>query len=200
MSLRQKRRRQRDRDFCRPVSLISLEERVTRMSRKPVTRVGYHLAMPSGRIDRDAWAKEVETLIARFDPGPRGLGNKSAFSRRIGYTTRTIDRWLARETDVDPDSVRNVAERLELSENEQMDLLTRIGYLTAPGVVPVPPAIPNPYDDDVVKEILADESLTETQRKELVRIQLKRIEADLKARQEEYRRLRKMFSGQEEAS
>lgn len=156
--------------------------------------------MPGGRIDRDAWAREVEDFIARFDPGPRAPGNKSAFSRRIGYTTRTIDRWLARETDVEFDSVRAVAERLDLGEHEQMELLTRIGYLSAPGVAPVPPAIPNPYDDKVIKQILADESLTEGQRKKLVKDQLDRIQADLERRREEYLRSRRDFMRQEEVS
>jgi hypothetical protein len=205
MSLRQKRRRKRDRDFCRPVSLISLGERVTRVSPKPVTRVRYSLAMPGGRIDREAWARELAELIGRFDPGARWPGNKSAFSRRIEFTTRTIDRWLAQQTDVEPDSVRAVGDRLGMSEQQQVEMLTRIGYFTNAAVIPdgiriEEPEVPDPYKDRVVRRILDDPTLTEEQRAALVQLQLDRMDADFKRRLEEYERLRQAFGGHSEAS
>lgn len=159
--------------------------------------------MPGGRIDREAWARELNELIARFDPGPRWPGNKSAFSRRVVYTTRTIDRWLAKQTDVEPDSVRAVGERLGFSEREQVDLLTRIGYFTMPATANTPvaePEIPDPYKDRVVRQILDDPNLTEAQRAALVKIQLDRMEVDFQRRLEEYERLRQAFGGQAEAS
>lgn len=158
--------------------------------------------MPGGRIDREAWARELTELIARFDPGPRWPGNKSAFSRRVVYTTRTIDRWLSKETDVEPDSVRAVADRLGFTEQEQVELLTRIGYFTAPRAESpaVEPEIPDPYKDRVVRQILADPNLTDAQRADLVKIQLDRMTADFERRLADYEQLRRAFGGQAEAS
>lgn len=183
---------------------ISLDARLTRVSHFPTPRVGYHRAMLGGRIDRKAWAKEVADLIARFAPGPRPPGNKSAFARLIGMTTRTIDRWLACETDVSLDSVRTVADKLSLPEREQTELLTRIGYLS-PGGFLAPPEIPNPHEDPIIQQIMADSGLTKEQRAELVDIQLDRIEADRDRRRDEYQRLRRLYdtrgdSGDKKAS
>jgi hypothetical protein len=154
--------------------------------------------MLGGQIDRDAWAEEVDALVKRFDPGPRGEGNKSAFARRIGMTTKTLERWAARATDISPDSVRKILDGLQLSHDEQAELLTRVGYYVTG--MPEPPAVPDPRDDPVVQRILADRSLTEEQRVELVQIQLDRIKADLDRRTDEYLRLRRLFGGQAEAS
>lgn len=143
--------------------------------------------MLAGRIDRDAWAREIDALVIRFDPGPRGEGNKSAFARRIGMTRRTLERWAARSTDISPDSVRAVAESLNLSQQEQIELLTRIGYLT--GTMPDPPVYPDPREDPVIQHILADTRLTEAQRTELVKVQLQLIEEDVRRRRAEYDRL-----------
>lgn len=143
--------------------------------------VGYSLGMPGGRIDREAWAHELTDLIARFDPGPRGDGNKSAFSRRIGLTTRTIDRWLSCQVDVSSDSVRAVAEALCLPARERAELLAKIGFF-----ITTMPAAPDPREDPIIREILDDPSWTEEERALLVARQLERIEADLRRRREEY--------------
>lgn len=157
------------------------------MSQCSGMHVAYSPAMLAGRIDRDAWAREIDALIVRFDPGPRGEGNKSAFARRIGMTRKTLERWAARATDISPDSVRAVSEQLQLTQQEQIDLLTRVGYLT--DGMPVPPTYPDPREDVVIRRIMADQRLTEDQRAELVQVQIDLIEQDVKRRQAEYERL-----------
>lgn len=183
---------------------LTLDQRLTRMSRCSGIHVAYSLPMLGGRIDRDAWAREVDALVVRFDPGPRGNGNKSAFARRIGMTRMTLERWAARATDISPDSVRQILERLALEPKEQVALLTRVGYLV-PGGTLSPPGVPNPYNDRVVQEILADEDLTEAQRADLVQVQIDRIDADFMRRLQEYRRVRAILGrgdsiGREDAS
>lgn len=181
----------------RPGPYFTLDERLTRMSHCRDTHVAYSPDMLGGRIDREAWAREIDALIVRFDPGPDGSGNKSAFARRIGLVRQTVIRWLRQETDISPESVRQVLDSLHLSRDEQAGLLTRVGYLTAAGEFPAPPVVQDPRDDPVIVQILADKTLTEQQQVELVQIQLDRIEADLVRRREEYLRLRRLFGGQQ---
>jgi hypothetical protein len=155
------------------------------------------------RIDREAWAREMNSLMLRFDPGNRGEGNKSAFALRIGFTRQTLQRWLDQKTDITHDSVRQVFDRLQLVSQEQRDILARVGYLpdslSAPEL-PEPPAIPDPYQDKVIQQILANETLTKEQRDELVEEQLDRIEADLERRQEEYQRQLRRLEARRAAS
>lgn len=160
--------------------------------------VAYAPGMLGGRIDREAWAREVDALVVRFDPGPRGEGNKSAFARRINMTRKTLERWAAHASDVNPESVRAIAERLQLTQQEQIDLLTRIGYLTPD--MPVPPVVADPREDPLIRQILADDHLDEDQRAELVQLQLDRIAADLARRRAEYEQLRKHLLGRRDAS
>jgi hypothetical protein len=65
----------------RPPPYFKLDQRLTRMSQCSDTHVAYSPDMLFGRIDRGAWAREIDALIDRFDHG-----NKSAFARRIGRT------------------------------------------------------------------------------------------------------------------
>src|SRR6185436_18520115 len=111
----------------RPNPPLALDQRLTRMSRSRGTHVAYHLAMSGGRIDRDAWAREVDALAERFDPAPSGGSNKSAFARRIGRTRKTLERWAARSTDVSHDSVSAVLEALNLPPKESSEILQRVG-------------------------------------------------------------------------
>jgi hypothetical protein len=178
----------------RPSPYFTLDQRLTRMSQCSDTHVAYSPDMLGGRIDRGAWAIEIDALIDRFD-----RGNKSAFARRIGRTRQTVMRWLAQETDTSLESVRQVLDQLRLSQDEQGELLTRVGYLPAGGSMPAPPAYPNPREDPVIKQIMADPQLTEDQRADLVQVQLDLIEADVKRRQAEYERLIG-YRGQRDAS
>jgi hypothetical protein len=184
----------------RPSPRFPLAARLTRMSQGCDTHVAYSPDMLGGPIDRAAWAREIAALIVRFDPGSKGDGNKSAFATRIGRTRQTVIRWLAEETDISQDSVRQVLDRLVLSPREQAELLTRVGYLTAPSELPERPTIPDPYKDEVIQRILANTDLTKAERAELVDEQLDRIEADLQRRQEEYERQLRRLEARRNAS
>jgi hypothetical protein len=172
----------------RPAPHLTLDQRLTRMSQCRGMHVAYSPGMLAGRIDREAWAREIDTLMLRFDPGTQGEGNKSAFARRIGMTRQTLKRWAACETDISPESVGQVLDRLDLSPEEQTDLLTRIGYF-APTATLARPTYPDPGEDPVIQQIMANPRITEDQRAELVKVQLDLIEADVQRRQAEYDRL-----------
>jgi hypothetical protein len=145
--------------------------------------VTYSSAMPMGPIDRSAWAQEVQQLIVRFDPGPRGEGNKSAFARRVKVTTRTIERWIGQKNDVKVETVRAVLEALDLGQQESMDLLGRIGWhFTGPI------GSPDIDNDPVIQRIKADPKWTDDQRKHLIEVQVERIKDDMRRRLEEYER------------
>jgi transcriptional regulator with XRE-family HTH domain len=154
---------------------LTLDQRLTRMSQCRGMHVPYSAAMPAGRIDRDAWALAVQELIARFDPGPKGEGNKSAFARRVGVTTKTLERWAQRKTEVKIETVRSVVEALSLDPRESADLLTRIGFRF--GVI-APPVPVEPEQDPVVRMILDDPQWTEAERAALLKRELQRIKRE----------------------
>jgi hypothetical protein len=174
----------------RPSPPLALDQRLTRMSQNCRTHVAYSLAMLGGKIDRGAWAREVDALVVRFDPGPRGDGNRSAFARRIGMTRQTLTRWATRATDISPESARQVLDKLSLPQREQIELLTRVGYL-----IDGMPEPPDPRKDPVIAAIMADPTWTDDQRAELVQVQLDRIEADLARRRAEYEQLVRLRLG-----
>lgn len=140
--------------------------------------VGYSPGMAERRIDRDAWAKVVQGFV---DAASRG--NKSAFARRVGMTTKTIDRWLAGSVDVSEQSVRVVAEALG---QNPMDLLVLLGYYRPDEIVATPPAPIDPREDPVIKAILGNGQLSETEKAALVKRELIRIEQDQARRLADY--------------
>jgi hypothetical protein len=149
-----------------------------------VMRVRYSAAMTGRAIDRSAWASVVRDLVRDLDGG-----NKSAFARRVGYTTKTIDRWLAGAVDVSEGAIRQVAERCK---RNPVELLVTIGYYRPDELAlsaSERPTYPDPREDPVIQKIMADPRLTEDQRADLVQVQLDLIEADVKRRQAEYDRL-----------
>lgn len=88
----------------------------------PVTHVLYPLVVSERKVDREAWAREVATLIAE-----EAGGNKSAFARRVGVSSvKTIDRWLASSVNVSEESVRAVCRALNLPV---APMLVKIGYI-----------------------------------------------------------------------
>lgn len=156
---------------------------------------GIHARYPlgvtvSGGINREAWAQVVAALRLS-----EAKGKTATFARKIGVDPRTVDRWLKQEVAVKEENIRAVARALDRSP---IELLVQVGYYQANEIAPA--GMPDPYEDAIVQEILADPSLTEDQRAELIQIQLDRIEADLVRRREEYLRLRKYFGGQSQAS
>lgn len=119
----------------------------TRLSVGLGTHVGYSPGMSPRRVDREAWAKTIRDLV-------RGVskGNKSAFARRVGLTTRTIDRWLAAEVDVSEGSVRQVAERLDISG---IELLIAVGYYRPEELTLTAPTAPDVRQDPVIQAIVS---------------------------------------------
>lgn len=146
-------------------------------------RVRYSADMAGRTIDRSAWASVVRELVRELDGG-----NKSAFARRVGYTTKTVDRWLAGAVDVSEGAIRQVADRCK---RNPVELLVAIGYYRPDELALARPTYPDPREDPVIVRIMADPRLTEDQRAELVKVQLDLIEADVQRRQAEYDRLRR---------
>lgn len=143
-----------------------------------------------GSINRDAWAQLVAELIQR-----ETKGKKLPFARKIGVDPRTVDRWLHREVVVKEESVRGIARTLGL---QAIDLLVQVGYYKMDELTP--PLLPDPREDPIIREILADPRWTEDERTDLVKAQLDHIEADTKRRRDEYDRLVRLRQGHRDAS
>lgn len=88
-------------------------------------RVGYGVRVvdDAAEIDKTAWAALVSTLITS-ETG----GNKAKFATKVGFTPRTIDRWLESQVVVRPQNVTAVARALGRSP---VELLVRVGYLSS---------------------------------------------------------------------
>lgn len=143
--------------------------------------------MASGGIDREAWAKIVKSLRLA-----ETKGKTAPFARKIGVDSRTVDRWVRCEVDVKEENVRAVARALNRSP---VELLVQVGLYRVDELAP--PALPNPYEDPIIREIMADPRWTEEQRADLVRAQLERIEADFIRRRAEYEQLLRLRPGRE---
>jgi transcriptional regulator with XRE-family HTH domain len=189
MSMRVLRKRNRTKTQNRPTPALSFTLKVA----VPMGS-GIHARYPlgvtaDGGINREAWARVVNDLRAA-----EAKGKTAPFARKIGVDPRTVDRWLRQQVAVKEENIRTVARALD---RNPVELLVQVGYYRPNEIAP--PAVPDPREDPIVSEILADPHLTEEQRAELVQIQLDRIEADLFRRREEYLQLRRLF-GKREAS
>jgi len=190
MTIRDVRKRRQNKERGRPPGAPKLDLRVTRMSSCGGMHVAYSAGMAGGRIDREAWAGVVQRLMVQFDPGPRGDGNKSAFARRLGRPTRTVERWINRQVDVKIETVYSVVDTLDLGPQGSAEVLAEIGiHVSAP-------ISQDPRDDPIIREILADPRWTEAQRTQLVQAQLDRIEADRERRRAEYEQLQRLYGSE----
>jgi transcriptional regulator with XRE-family HTH domain len=155
------------------------------------THARYSLVVADdGSINRDAWAQLVADLIQR-----ETKGKKLPFARKIGVDPRTVDRWLHQEVVVKEESVRAIARTLDL---QAVDLLVQVGYYKLGELSP--PTLPDPREDPIIHEILADPRWTEDERTDLVQAQLDRIEADTQRRRDEYDRLVRLRRERRDAS
>lgn len=111
-------------------------------------QVAYDSAVSEPKVDRAAWAREVNSLIL-LEAG----GNKARFARLVGGTisTRTVDRWLDESVNVSADSVRAVCISFGLPV---APMLQKVGYLAA-GETTAPGA-------DRVDELAADLAAIQT--------------------------------------
>lgn len=150
----------------------------TATSVNPGMRVRYSADMAGRQIDRNAWASVVHDAIQRLD-----RGNKSAFARRVGLTTRTIDRWLGAAVDVSENSVRQIAEH---TGQNPIDLLVTVGYYRPNELAGAAPAAVDPRKDPVIQLILADPTWTEEEKIVLVQRELDRIERERQQRLADY--------------
>jgi transcriptional regulator with XRE-family HTH domain len=190
MSMRVLRKRSRTKITNRQTPALSLTLR-------PTTPLGsgvharYSLVVAhDGSVDRDAWAQLVGELLQR-----ETKGKKLPFARKIGVDPRTVDRWLRREVVVSEESVRSIARAFDL---QAIDLLVQVGYYKATDVAP-PPA-PDPYEDPIIRKIMADPRWTEEERADLVKAQIARMKADFRRRQADYEQLVRMRQGHRDAS
>lgn len=99
----------------------------------PDTDVRYAHVVAGGEVDRVEWARVVRELLAELT-----RGKKAPLARLLGFSERTIDRWLLGTVDVNESSIRQVATR---SGRPAMELLIRVGFysrdqLPAPAVPP----------------------------------------------------------------
>lgn len=140
-------------------------------SRHADRHVRYDSSVSAGEFDRAEWAKVVNELL---DEIPRR--NKTELFRRIGFTDRTIDRWLNQQVDVAESSIRQVAER---TGRKPMEMLIRVGYYKR-DEMPAP-AVP-PEDQWIVDRINAS-PLGEAIKQQLITIELDRAKREREERQ-----------------
>jgi transcriptional regulator with XRE-family HTH domain len=182
MSMRVLRKRKHTKTTNRPTPALSFTMRV----QPPIgsgTHARYSLDVTTdGGIDRGAWAQRVADLRAS-----ETRGKTAPFAKKVGVDPRTVDRWLRREVDVKEESVRAVARALNRSP---VELLIQVGFYAASEIAP--PAVPDPREDPIIRDIMADPRWTDEERTELVKAQLERIEADFVRRRNEYEQLRRM--------
>lgn len=148
-----------------------LEARLTRVLVKRGTRVGYSAAMSTRRIDRDAWATLVRSLIVATS-----RGNKSAFARKVGVTTRTLDRWLDAQVDVSEQSVRAVAEGLGKSP---LEMLVAVGYYTTQDVQAIAANLAAIPVDEELEAVRTDPRIPDDLKTRMIRLILDRRASDL---------------------
>lgn len=126
------------------------------------THARYPLCVGERKINRDAWAHLIDSLIAS-----ETRGKKATFARLVGVDPRTVSRWLASEVDVSEESVREVARQLN---RKPMELLVKVGYYQADelGAGSPPPAPGEP--DPVLKMILGADVSDELRQRMLERL------------------------------
>ncbi len=111
------------------------------------TNVRYAGDMSARRINREAWAAEVQQLITE-----ETAGNRSRFAVLVGMSYKTVGRWLDCSVDVSEDSVRQVARALGINA---LDLLIRVGYYQPSDIQPAaPPVAAEVADDPALSAIL----------------------------------------------
>lgn len=86
----------------------------------PGARARYAVPVADGQVDRAAWARIVEELIAA-----QTRGKIAPFARKVGVDPRTVSRWLAAEVNVSEESIREVARKTDQSP---IQLLVEVGY------------------------------------------------------------------------
>lgn len=169
--------RQRQRSLIRH-GVGVLQPRVLHACRKPMpdARVRYDLLVAGGEVDRAEWASVIRGLLAELT-----RGKKAPLARLLGFSERTIDRWLLGLVDVSEASVRQVAAK---SGRSGMDLLIRVGFYTREEMPE--PVIP-PEDQWIVDAIEQwPGTLSAAVKAKIIAVELERVRRD---REERKRRI-----------
>jgi transcriptional regulator with XRE-family HTH domain len=148
------RRARRARHNATPVVLT---HRMVRQTDRD-TRVLYPDAVATPRIDRDAWASLVATLIEQ-----ESGGNQTQFGAAVGVDRKTVARWLAGTVDVSEEKVRSVARALGLAAR---DLLVQVGYYSADELLTDETATKTSPDDPI--DLVRNSDLSLSAKRELI--------------------------------
>lgn len=121
-------------------------------------RVGYAPDVSERRIDRDAWADEIKSLIAT-----EAGGNKTRFGKMIDLSVKSIDRWLDREVDVREENVRRVCRALQIPVQ---DMLLKVGYYQPADFEQA--AVDQTTEDDRAATLIRDSDLSPAAKRQLL--------------------------------
>lgn len=127
---------------------ITLRSRGSRPLRADM-RVRYAQGVAARNVDRQAWANTIAQLIAQ-----ETKGNKTRFATLVGVSYKTVLRWLACESDVSEESVRQVARALGVTP---VELLVRVGFYAADELTAAGPAAAT--TDDPALTVILDADL-----------------------------------------
>lgn len=143
-----------------PDRAITLRSRGSRPLRTDM-RVRYAEGVAARSVDRQAWANTVSNLIEQ-----ETRGNKTRFANLVGVSYKTVLRWLAEESDVSEESVRQVARAIGVPP---MQLLVRVGFYAADELAATEPAAA--AEDPALREILESDLPTHRKQRLIQRLQ-----------------------------
>lgn len=124
-------------------------------------RVRYPYGVAGRSVDRQAWANTVSQLIEQ-----ETKGNKTRFASLVGVSYKTVLRWLACESDVSEESIRQVARALGVAP---VELLVRVGFYAADELAATAPAAA--AEDPALREILESDLPTHRKQRLIQRLQ-----------------------------
>lgn len=140
------------------------------------TRVAYAAVMAERKIDREAWADLVATLI-----NSKTRGKKAPFARLVGVDPRTVTRWIVRDVDVSVESVSEVARAVG---RNPVEMLAQVGYYR-PEEVNAPEPTPEQEDEEI--RLIADSDLPAQRKSDMIERLLQMREEDRQRRQQAIR-------------
>lgn len=140
------------------------------------THVAYAVGMAERKIDREAWADIVATLI-----NSKAKGKKAAFARLVGVDPRTVTRWIVRDVDVSVESVSDVARAVD---RNPVEMLAQVGYYR-PEEVNAPEPTAEQEDEEIA--LIADSDLPAQKKSDMIERLLKMREEDRERRQQTIR-------------
>lgn len=129
----------------------------------PDTHVRYGEDVAERTVDREAWANVVAQLI-----NSEAGGNTTRFAQLVGVTYKTVRRWITQETNVSEESIRAVANALNVKPGP---LLVRVGLYQPGELADTAEPAPAANDDPALAAILEADVAPRVKQRMIQRLQ-----------------------------